>query len=161
MSEALPVRIRPFEPTRDMEKFAALNLQTFWESIPEPKAMKYAEFQRQHLWLLEHYAPHNPERSQVTVAATGADDYVGHCWLGVQVDFFTHIPVAWIFDITVRPEYRGQGIGKLLLDDCAQRCRLRGFSSMGLQVMASNEVALAFYAREGFEPQSHSLYRKI
>ena len=149
--------IREFSPAKDWGRFAALNFQTFFDSIPADDAVSREQFKKLHPELLKRYVPSEPSRGMITVAAGSADDYFGHCWLGVQTEFFTNRPVPWIFDLTVREEYRGKGIGRLLLKDCMFRVRKMGHVHIGLQVMHHNHRALAFYEREGFTFRSHGM----
>ncbi|QQS33096.1 MAG: ribosomal protein S18-alanine N-acetyltransferase [Acidobacteriota bacterium] len=55
---------------------------------------------------------------------------------------------AEIFNIAVRPAFRGKG--QILLDEFLEMCRQRGTRKVWLEVRASNEKAHNFYARNGF-----------
>lgn len=156
-----PVSIRIFNPKRDYAAFRQLNFQTFWESIPPEEGFLFADFQKHYAFLLDRYAPHNPDRGFVTIAAIPGVPYVGHCWLGVQNEFFTHKPLAWIFDVTIRDGFRGRGIGRVLLHDMMARCKEKGFEQIGLQVMTHNTRAIEFYRREGFAPTSTTYTRNL
>ena len=48
------IAIRLYDHLRDARKFAALNYQTFRDSIPEDEPISEAEFKRHHAWLLQH-----------------------------------------------------------------------------------------------------------
>ncbi|MCK6439130.1 MAG: GNAT family N-acetyltransferase, partial [Planctomycetes bacterium] len=72
-------------------------------------------------------------------------------------DFFTQKVHPWVFDLSVRPEYRKQGIGKFLMADCKHRCRLMGFTSIGLQVLNHNSGAIGFYEDFGFKLKARSM----
>ncbi len=158
---ALNPYIRAFEGERDLARFMQLNQQTFWESIPSEDNPDRKAFEKHYQWLLQHYTPHDSKRCRLSIAASDQDDYLGHCWLGVQNDFFTNAPIAWIFDISVRPEYRRKGIGKELLADCFAFCKRSGFASVGLQVMTQNRNALDFYHTLGFHERSFALHKKL
>ena len=58
---------------------------------------------------------------------------------------------AHIATIAVHPQYRGQGIGKLLMDHILQDAVRRGLLSALLEVRAGNQVAIQMYRQFGFE----------
>lgn len=53
--------------------------------------------------------------------------------------------------LAVLPEFQGRGIGKRLLVEMIQRAKLRGASSMILEVRVSNVPALHIYQKFGFK----------
>ncbi len=60
---------------------------------------------------------------------------------------------GWIEVLGVKPEARGTGLGRFLLDRSIERMVERGATSLSLNVMANNEGALQLYRSSGFEPQ--------
>jgi RimJ/RimL family protein N-acetyltransferase len=59
---------------------------------------------------------------------------------------------AFIFGMYVAPEYRGQGIGRALLEAAVSRARqLPGLRQLTLTVVASNQAAYSLYKSCGFE----------
>ena len=59
---------------------------------------------------------------------------------------------GWISELFVRPEARGQGIGRALVDALVAEWRLRGGHRLQAQVPDHSPAAEALLAREGFEP---------
>ena len=57
---------------------------------------------------------------------------------------------AHILTIAVRPEYRGQGIGRWLLLHLLAEARAEGCANIALEVRPSNEAALGLYEKLGF-----------
>lgn len=153
--------IRAFKPQQDVEAFVALNERTFHESIPLDRRPSLKAFRAHHQWLLSRYLPFDKDRARITVATSDGKDYLGHCWLGVQQDFFTNDPIAWIFDISVIEPARGCGIGTLLLDDVRAHAKRMGFPSIGLQVMAHNQSAQSFYRKHAFALSSHAMQLRL
>lgn len=76
---------------------------------------------------------------------TGLD--VGDLWIGPHS---TDRDSVYIFDIEVRPEARGRGIGRAALDELDAWARAAGYRRIGLQVFGSNEVARRLYGRTGY-----------
>jgi GNAT superfamily N-acetyltransferase len=58
---------------------------------------------------------------------------------------------ASIEDLYVRPESRRQGVGRALLEEAAERCKIRGVSYVEVQ---TDDEAAAFYSATGYEPDS-------
>ncbi len=59
-----------------------------------------------------------------------------------------------IANVAVSPEYRGQGLGKRLMDWLEERAKNEGVEKLFLEVRVSNAPALALYKARGFEPLS-------
>jgi len=57
-----------------------------------------------------------------------------------------------IHDIVVHANWRGQGIGQLLLQWAASRARELGCCKLTLEVLSNNRRALSSYERAGFLP---------
>lgn len=57
---------------------------------------------------------------------------------------------AFITSIGVLPQYRGNRLGKKLLDHACSCARERGMISISLEVAKSNKIALDFYFKNGF-----------
>ena len=52
----------------------------------------------------------------------------------------------------VKPSYRGQGIGRLLVEDCLKRSRDNGFKGLQFNaVVATNYPAITLYLKLGFK----------
>ncbi len=60
-------------------------------------------------------------------------------------------PVGHILNIAVDPAFRGQGLGKRLLEYALQYCRRLGADQVELEVRTDNEIAIALYQKYGFE----------
>ena len=55
-----------------------------------------------------------------------------------------------ILDVAVAREFRGQGVGRLLVERVLGECRERGGAFVSLEVRPSNLEAIALYERLGF-----------
>jgi GNAT superfamily N-acetyltransferase len=67
---------------------------------------------------------------------------------------FVGKPGIYLEDIYVRPQHRGQGIGKALFRHIARLAVERGCGRLEWSVLDWNEPALAFYRRLGATPMS-------
>ncbi|MCG0276351.1 MAG: ribosomal protein S18-alanine N-acetyltransferase [Thermosediminibacteraceae bacterium] len=59
---------------------------------------------------------------------------------------------AHVTNVAVLPEYRGKGIGELLMRSLMRIARENGAKAMTLEVRKSNYVAQNLYSKLGFEP---------
>lgn len=57
-----------------------------------------------------------------------------------------------IHNFGVFKEIRGQGIGKMLMNEFYKECKIRGIEEIKLGVFNKNKTAYEFYERYGFEP---------
>ena len=57
---------------------------------------------------------------------------------------------ARLYSIAVAPAFRGQGMGKRLLDDLVAQSRARGCDEIRLEVREDNEAAIRLYRDYGF-----------
>lgn len=58
---------------------------------------------------------------------------------------------AEIYNIAVKEHEQRKGNGQLLFNAFAESCRCRGVTTVWLEVRESNEKAITFYMRNGFE----------
>ncbi|MDD3884239.1 MAG: GNAT family N-acetyltransferase [Gallionella sp.] len=70
-------------------------------------------------------------------------------------------PSAWIEDMVIRDEFRGQGLGKLLLEKAAEWAKSKGAKRIQLVADSDNAPALGFYKNLGWEPTRLCAWKKI
>ena len=63
----------------------------------------------------------------------------------------TALDEAYVTNVAVLPEYRGFGIGSLLIAEATAFCEKNGFSFITLEVRESNKNAISVYSKAGFE----------
>ncbi len=61
------------------------------------------------------------------------------------------LPGLFLEDLYVQPEHRGSGIGKRLLHELAEICRIRNYGRMEWEVLTWNKLAIDFYNSLGAE----------
>jgi ribosomal protein S18 acetylase RimI-like enzyme len=82
--------------------------------------------------------------------AFASDEPVGIAVCFVGFSTFAAQPLINIHDLAVVPAYRGQGVGRLLLERVEARGRELGCCKLTLEVRADNHRAQRLYARAGF-----------
>ena len=63
--------------------------------------------------------------------------------------------------LAVLPESRGQEVGRQLVDQVMADAAEQGIDEVVLLVVSTNEEAIGFYERQGFEPQYLHMHRKL
>lgn len=73
----------------------------------------------------------------------------------------TGLVQGWIMDIGVVPEWRGKGVGQLLLKTAETYCRAQKISYLGLAVSSHNVRALKLYEKCGFAEERKLLVKCV
>jgi ribosomal protein S18 acetylase RimI-like enzyme len=93
----------------------------------------------------------NQSGSLVFIAETNEEKPVGFLVLYPNaVEELTGLSQGWVMDIAVLKEYRGQGVGRILMTAAEKYCRQRGIEYLGLAVSTHNVQALKLYESMGF-----------
>ncbi len=68
---------------------------------------------------------------------------------------------AWIFDISLDEEHRGQGLGRRLLEALHDAARELGATSMTLNVFGDNTTAIRLYESSGYAVTAQQMRREL
>jgi GNAT superfamily N-acetyltransferase len=68
---------------------------------------------------------------------------------------------AWIFDIRLDEDRRGQGLGRALLDALHDAARDLGATSMTLNVFGDNPTAIRLYETSGYTVTAQQMRREL
>lgn len=85
------------------------------------------------------------------VAETEELGLIGTAWLAVDAPDKSG---AWVYDIEIVPERRGEGHGRVLLEALEQLAAEHGATTMGLNVFGDNAVARSLYESSGYRTAS-------
>ena len=119
---------------------------------------------------LEHVAKATPESLiqhmfgpipyAEALVAEDADHLVGFALYFHTFSTFRGQPGIYLEDLFVRPEFRGRGIGKALLQRLASIAGERGCGRLEWAVLNWNKPAIGFYRRLGAKPMNEwTVYR--
>jgi GNAT superfamily N-acetyltransferase len=86
----------------------------------------------------------------LTVRAEPGGAPVGVTVLAFRLNVSAGAPFASIEDLYVRPEVRGRGAGRTLIEAVEERCRRRGVSYVEVQ---TDDEAAPIYEACGYEPE--------
>lgn len=96
------------------------------------------------------------------VAVDEEDQPIGHVIvLGNNVDTVTDLPQAWVYDLSVRRQWWGQGVGQALMAVAEDFAASLGLDWIGLGVTASNRRALSFYERIGYRTERLQMAKRL
>jgi len=94
------------------------------------------------------------------MAETEDGDAVGWVWLCLKSPRGER-GFAWIYDIEVVADRRGEGYGRALLAAAEAELRLRDVPAVALNVFGPNVVAQRLYATAGYELMSQQLRKEL
>ena len=94
------------------------------------------------------------------MAETPDGDVVGLLWLVLERRPGTG-GGAWIYDIEIVPERRGQGFGRALLAAAEREAASHGAASIGLNVFGTNAVARSLYESAGYRVATIQLSKDL
>jgi len=101
---------------------------------------------RVHETMLKHVVTHT------AVVARRDGDVVGFVTFGQESESFAQdVTRGIVHNIYVAAGHRGEGVGSALLAAAEETLAGRGVDTLGLQAMAANDAARAFYRRHGYE----------
>ncbi len=102
----------------------------------------------------EAFSPRNPAYDVYIYLTYGSDFLiadVGNKIAGYIVTMDVDVVTGKIIAFAVRKQFRGMGIGKMLLKNAIERLEARGKKKITLEVRVSNETAQNLYKKFGFE----------
>ncbi|HEY3808784.1 MAG TPA: GNAT family N-acetyltransferase [Steroidobacteraceae bacterium] len=109
---------------------------------------------RRHLFAEPHYAH--------VVIAEWDGSVAGFALYFFNYSTFLCRPGLYLEDLFVRPEFRGRGVGRGLLQELERRARESGCGRFEWSVLDWNQSAIDFYLEYGAHPhEGWTLYRKL
>jgi GNAT superfamily N-acetyltransferase len=96
-----------------------------------------------------------PAPGSVLLALDHDGATVGRLWLR------TSPGPGWVQAVEVAPAHRGHGLGRALMLAAEAECRAAGATALGLNVFATNAVALRLYASLGYGATLRQLWKPI
>lgn len=147
--------------TDDYDFFQEMEIETTWENLsPEERARltraQIAEALREtHDLLLSRIG------NVLFIAETEAGERAGLLWFGESRNLVTGEIEGWVYNISVVPTFRGQGIGALLMSHAEAHARAEGYGQIGLMVAVHNDVARRLYTKAGYAESSIVMRKRV
>ena len=154
------VNLRPMKET-DTALIRKLTVDTGWNSLSEMdrKDLDKKEWIKNMEQVFEHFT--KQENSETYVAEDENHSFVGYLFVGESRNMMTGKTSGFIYDIFVKEELRGKGIGKMLVEKAENYCRDRGYSRLSLMVSAGNQPAVKLYASMGFKKDQIYMRKEV
>jgi len=147
----IDLRMRPARRA-DLAIIWPATLQTVWDDLPEDER---ARLDRR-VWEAHFREKIEPfvigDRTEKWMAEGPSGEILGYMILG-ESGFLTPENHAFLYDIWVAPDRRGQGIGKALIEWAGTWARERGHKKIKLEVGEGNERARHVYESLGFRAE--------
>ena len=81
----------------------------------------------------------------------GLTIYILHRYFGTK-------PVAYIYDVGIKPELQGQGLGKALIAEVCKYCKDNGFEDAYVEAESDDVDAVNFYRRTKFRSEMNAVH---
>lgn len=102
-----------------------------------------------------------PERGAILVAQQVSGKVIGMVSAQLVISTAQGTPAAWIEDMVVETNYRGNGLGRQLLDSILTWAKAQGATRAQLLVDMDNQPAIAYYNHLGWNTtrlQARNIY---
>ncbi|PEK99059.1 N-acetyltransferase [Bacillus sp. AFS017336] len=83
------------------------------------------------------------------------EQFIGYIWYSINLKQEPNY--AYLFEILIYPEYRGQGYGNEAMSACIKEINELGIEDVCLHVFGHNQGALKLYQKLGFEITDYNL----
>ena len=101
-----------------------------------------------------------PDDRALVMVARSADRVVGMASAQLVISTAEGAASAWIEDVVVRKDLRGQGVARLLLQDLLAWAERHGATRAQLLADNANRPALDFYRHIGWQPTQLAAWRR-
>jgi ribosomal protein S18 acetylase RimI-like enzyme len=137
----------------DLQLVRKYTVETGWASFSESERREL-EKEKWTKHILEGFEKLSKRvTDKIFVAENESHAFLGYLWVGEGNNMMTGKKNGFIYDIFVKREFRGKGIGKILLEKAQSYCREKGYSRILLMVSVNNETALGLYNKMGFKAE--------
>lgn len=96
--------------------------------------------------------------SQAYLCATDDEELIGFCSLSIKNNLWLETRSGNVDELVVDVAHRGQGIGRLLMEEIEKIARDCGCKRLDLESADHRTIAHRFYGRLGFEKQAYSSF---
>ena len=134
----------------DNDFFFTVEFQTTWDSLSAADRARLSPAQVREALHATHEQLLSRPGNRIYIARDAEGRRAGLLWLGVHRNLVSGQDEFWVYNITVQPEFRRQGLARHLLGLAEDLARQEGYDALGLMVAEHNAAARALYERVGF-----------
>lgn len=152
----MELRVRKAEE-KDIERIAHIHVKT-WQcaykgQIPDEYLAKLSLEKRNSMWTDAIRDPH--ENRQILVAELDGK-VIGFCSGGPSRDEDADKTPGEVYAIYIDQDNLGKGAGSALMKEIFQFLKDKGFYTVSLWVLATNQLAKKFYEKHGWKFDGHT-----
>jgi ribosomal protein S18 acetylase RimI-like enzyme len=141
--------------------FRQVEFDTTWASLdPEDRERLGPREVREALDLTHELLLERPG-NRIVIAEDEEGVRIGLLWFGVNRNLITGEEEAWVYNVSVLPEYRGRGLGRRLMEHAEELARAGGFHVLGLMVSAHNDPARGLYEKLAFRASNLVMRKRL
>lgn len=93
--------------------------------------------------------------------ATAGEQAAGIAYAAAHLSAEHGGTVGWLEELYVAPQWRGHGIGSLLVSEVIVRARELAWRGLELEVVAGHERPVSLYRRHGFQPAARMRFSRM
>jgi ribosomal protein S18 acetylase RimI-like enzyme len=147
------ITIREAKET-DLQLVRNYTVETGWTTVLAESERKELDKEKWTKHMLELFNKlSRRETNKIFVAEDENHAFLGYLWVGEGSSMMTELKHGYISDLFVKEEFRGKGIGKMLLEKAQSYCREKRYSRILLMVSVNNETAKRLYDKMGFKAE--------
>jgi ribosomal protein S18 acetylase RimI-like enzyme len=147
------ITIREAKET-DLQLVKKYTVETGWTTVLSENERKELDKEKWTKYFLEGFEKLSKrEADRIFVAEDDSHAFLGYLWVGEGSSIMTGLKHGYICDLFVKEEFRGKGIGRILLDKAESYCREKRYSRILLMVSVNNETAIRLYNKMGFKAE--------
>jgi ribosomal protein S18 acetylase RimI-like enzyme len=156
------VRVRPATPTDvpTIGRLGALLVREHHDFDPQRFIPATSRTENQYGWYL---GTQLEEPNIVILVAERDGEVIGYTYSGVEgIDYMSlRGPAGVMYDIVVDPDYRQQGVGRILVDATLEALKSKGAPRVVLSTAERNAAAQRLFDRAGFRRTMIEMTREL
>lgn len=83
---------------------------------------------------------------------------VGGLTIYVLHRYYEAKPIAYIYDVGVSPDFQGKGLGKALISEVCNYCKINGFDDAYVEAESDDIDAVEFYRKTKFSSEMNTIH---
>ncbi len=83
---------------------------------------------------------------------------VGGLTIYVLHRYYEAKPIAYIYDVGVSPDFQGKGLGKALISEVCNYCKINGFDDAYVEAESDDIDAVEFYRKTKFSSEMNAIH---
>lgn len=94
----------------------------------------------------------------LVLVALQNSEIIGGLTVFILHTYYSEKPVAYIYDVAVKPNFQGKGVGKSLMGFLTDHCKRNGFQEAYVEAETDDSEAVSFYRKTNFSNELHATH---